>query len=190
MGAPSLVPGFDPSQDLVKWALLPSAGDGKKLWEAQGILILSCSSLTLTLPKNKNKKNKPQNTPKIPKNTKNPPQKYQKIPTEGAWTSVGCQSSSWNPGNFSVALEKIPAPASAPAVGEERENPPGFWCFPSAAHPGTATPDCSAKLERLQEQRSGILGCFSPGKMVKVIKTEPSFGHSLKLENQIKIQNR
>lgn len=149
-------------------------------------LQLSHSDITKKKNKKKNPKT-PQKYQKIqkihPKNTKKYPLKGlehlwdARVPPEILATSL------WR-------WKKIPAPASAPAVGKERENPPGFWCFPSAAHPGTATPDCSAKLERLQEQRSGILGCFSPGKMVKVIKTEPSFGHSLKLENQIKIQNR
>lgn len=56
----------------------------KKLWEAQGILILSCSSLTLTLPKNKNKKK----TPKHPKNTKKYKKSTPKIQKNTHWRGL------------------------------------------------------------------------------------------------------
>lgn len=77
MGAPSLVPGFDPSQDLVKWALLPSAGDGKsfgkhrEFWSwAAALSLWHYQKIKIKKKKPKNtKKYKKKSTPKIPKNT-------------------------------------------------------------------------------------------------------------------------
>lgn len=99
------------------------------------------------------------------------------------------------------AREGQTAPASAPALGEERENHPDFGASFSSTS-GTATPlgspECSAKLERHQEQSSGIWAAILqvlPREiclrlMVDVIRTEPRLGHGLQLENQTKIQNR